>query len=51
MEHSFIFFSTNLMREEGGMKHIEAAIEKLSKYHNYHIRNYDLAEGKDNARR
>jgi hypothetical protein len=33
-------FSTKLMREEGGMKHIEAAIEKLSKRHDAHIAVY-----------
>ncbi|XP_041275937.1 glutamine synthetase isoform X1 [Pyrgilauda ruficollis] len=44
-------FSTKSMREEGGLKHIEEAIEKLSKRHQYHIRAYDPKGGLDNARR
>ncbi|KAK1758591.1 putative glutamine synthetase [Echria macrotheca] len=40
-------FSTKEMREEGGMKHIEAAIEKLSKRHSEHIAVY----GKGNEAR
>eukprot|EP00092_Neocalanus_flemingeri_P026114 GFUD01028301.1.p1 GENE.GFUD01028301.1~~GFUD01028301.1.p1 ORF type:complete len:391 (-),score=76.51 GFUD01028301.1:109-1197(-) len=44
-------FSTKAMREVGGMKHIEAAIEKLSKNHDCHIKAYDPNEGKDNERR
>jgi len=39
--------STELMRKEGGMKHIEAAIEKLSKRHKEHIAVY----GDDNTLR
>lgn len=39
------------MREEGGIKAIEAAIEKLSKKHDKHIKAYDPRGGKDNARR
>ncbi len=38
--HSFYFF-----------RHIEDAIEKLSKQHDRHIRMYDPNEGKDNERR
>ncbi|MEJ1270184.1 hypothetical protein NN561_001005 [Cricetulus griseus] len=44
-------FSTKAMREENGLKHIEEAIEKLSKRHRYHIRAYDPKGGLDNARR
>jgi glutamine synthetase len=40
-------YSTQAMREPGGMKHIEAAIEKLSKRHNEHIAVY----GEDNELR
>jgi glutamine synthetase len=40
-------FSTKEMREPGGMKHIEAAIEKLSKRHAEHIAVY----GSDNEMR
>ncbi|KAF3913297.1 hypothetical protein ABW20_dc0101183 [Dactylellina cionopaga] len=39
--------STKLMREEGGMKHIEAALEKLSHKHKEHIAVY----GSDNELR
>lgn len=39
------------MREEGGIKAIEAAIEKLSKKHDKHIKAYDPRGGKDNERR
>ncbi|EDO40606.1 predicted protein [Nematostella vectensis] len=44
-------YSTEEMREEGGMVHIYTAIEKLEKNHDYHIRSYDPNEGRDNARR
>lgn len=44
-------FSTKNMRTDGGMKAIEAAIEKLSKRHDRHIKAYDPKEGKDNERR
>lgn len=44
-------YSTLAMREDGGLKVIEAAIEKLSKNHMTHIRAYDPKEGKDNMRR
>jgi len=40
-------YSTKLMREPGGMKHMEVAIEKLSKRHNEHI----LVYGDDNEMR
>lgn len=40
-------FSTKQMREPGGMKYIEEAIEKLSKRHNEHIAEY----GEDNELR
>ena len=40
-------FSTKLMREEGGMKHIEAAIAKLGTRHQEHIAVY----GEDNEKR
>ncbi|KAK2535088.1 glutamine synthetase [Columba livia] len=44
-------YSTEEMRKEGGLKHIEAAIEKLSKRHDYHICVYDPRGGRDNSRR
>lgn len=44
-------FSTKNMRAEGGIKAIEAAIEKLSKKHSKHIKAYDPRGGKDNERR
>ena len=44
-------FSTEPMRKPGGMKEIEAAIEKLAKCHIKHIKAYDPNEGKDNERR
>lgn len=44
-------FSTKAMRADGGMKAIEAAIEKLSKQHSKHIKSYDPRGGKDNERR
>ena len=40
-------YSTAAMREEGGMKHIEAAIEKLAQKHDEHIAVY----GEDNDMR
>ena len=39
------------MRAEGGVEVIRAAIDKLSKNHDAHIRAYDPHEGKDNERR
>ena len=44
-------YSTKAMREKGGMEHIEKAIDKLSKHHIRHIKEYDPNEGKDNERR
>jgi len=44
-------FSTAGMREAGGLKVIEDAIEKLSKQHVRHIKAYDPKQGKDNERR
>lgn len=44
-------YSTKEMRAEGGIVHIEAAIEKLSKNHKRHIEAYDPKQGLDNARR
>jgi len=44
-------FSTEAMRVEGGIKAIEAAIDKLSHHHVRHIKAYDPHEGKDNERR
>ncbi|XP_053329093.1 glutamine synthetase [Spea bombifrons] len=44
-------YSTAEMRMEGGLKHIEDAIEKLGKRHDYHICAYDPRGGKDNSRR
>jgi len=39
------------MREEGGIKYIYDAIEKLSARHDYHIAMYDPKGGEDNKRR
>jgi glutamine synthetase len=39
------------MREAGGLKVIEAAIQKLSMKHKEHITAYDPKGGADNARR
>lgn len=44
-------FSTKAMREDGGIKAIEAAIEKLSKKHEKHIKAYDPRGGAYNAER
>jgi glutamine synthetase len=44
-------FSTKGMREAGGIKEIEGAIERLGKVHLKHIKMYDPKEGKDNERR
>jgi glutamine synthetase len=44
-------FSTEAMRKEGGLKAIEAAIERLSKHHKEHMRVYDANDGCDNMRR
>ncbi|TMS40035.1 hypothetical protein L596_006471 [Steinernema carpocapsae] len=44
-------FSTVGMRQDGGYKLIEEAIERLSKVHRAHIAYYDPQEGRDNERR
>ncbi|CAL1535083.1 unnamed protein product [Lymnaea stagnalis] len=44
-------YSTEAMRQEGGLAEIERAIEKLAKKQAEHIRAYDPNDGKDNARR
>ncbi|XP_064482347.1 glutamine synthetase 2 cytoplasmic-like [Ornithodoros turicata] len=44
-------FSTQAMRESGGIKEIETAIDKMSLRHREHIAAYDPKGGKDNARR
>lgn len=44
-------YSTLPMREKGGLAHIEAAIAKMEKQHDRHIRAYDPNQGKDNERR
>jgi len=44
-------FSTENMRNEGGIKYIEEAIDRLSTQHARHIAAYDPNEGADNARR
>jgi len=44
-------YSTKAMREDGGIKAIEEAIEKMGKKHKEHIEAYDPNKGKDNARR
>ncbi|XP_066569346.1 glutamine synthetase isoform X2 [Amia ocellicauda] len=43
--------STEAMRGEGGLQHIEKAIEKLGRRHAHHIRCYDPHGGLDNQRR
>jgi len=43
--------STENMRNDGGIKFIEEAIDRLSKQHDRHIAAYDPNEGRDNARR
>lgn len=43
--------STLAMREEGGIKYIYDAIERLSTRHSYHISMYDPKGGEDNKRR
>lgn len=44
-------FSTKAMRAEGGIKAIEAAIEKLANQHDKHIKAYDPRGGAYNAER
>lgn len=50
--NSFLLYnSTEVMRNDGGINEINQAIEKLSKRHDWHIKQYDPSGGKDNARR
>ncbi|XP_052220582.1 glutamine synthetase-like isoform X2 [Dreissena polymorpha] len=44
-------FSTEAMRQPGGMKHIEQAIDGMSGNQKRHIAAYDPKKGKDNKRR
>lgn len=44
-------YSTEEMRNPGGISAINKAVEKLSKRHFWHIKKYDPTGGKDNARR
>merc|ERR1711944_101919 len=44
-------YSTQAMREKGGIEAINDAVEKLSLRHSVHLAFYDPREGKDNARR
>ena len=44
-------YSTVAMREAGGIKVIEVAIEALKKEHHRHIKAYDPHQGEDNKRR
>jgi len=44
-------YSTEPMREEGGLKVIETAIEALGLEHQRHIVAYDPRDGRDNERR
>ena len=44
-------FSTEKMRQKGGLSEIESAIECLRKNHDKHIVKYDPKGGVDNARR
>lgn len=44
-------YSTLKMREAGGIKYINEAIEKLALKHDEHIKAYDPKHGKDNERR
>ncbi|KAK9892579.1 hypothetical protein WA026_020960 [Henosepilachna vigintioctopunctata] len=44
-------FSTEAMRENGGIKEIERAVEKLRKTHDRHMMFYDQKKGEDNLRR
>jgi len=44
-------FSTQKMREKGGLSEIESAIESLRKNHAKHIAKYDPRGGRDNERR
>lgn len=44
-------FSTREMREDGGLKVIEAAMPKLERTHRKHLARYDINGGKDNQQR
>merc|ERR1712113_861504 len=44
-------YSTEAMRQKGGLKAIEEAVEKLSKKHMHHQSMYDPSGGEDNKRR
>ncbi|MFH4979421.1 hypothetical protein AB6A40_006130 [Gnathostoma spinigerum] len=44
-------FSTETMRNDGGLKVIEEAMPKLEKAHEEHMKVYDPHDGKDNLRR
>lgn len=44
-------YSTAEMREDGGIKVINAAIELLANHHDFHIKHYDPNGGEDNKRR
>jgi len=44
-------FSTAPMRDVGGMRHIEEAIEHLSRFQLEHIKAYDPSGGAENAKR
>jgi len=44
-------YSTLPMREDGGMREIEGAIDRLALRHDWHIKQYDPSGGLDNARR
>ncbi|XP_065069276.1 glutamine synthetase 2 cytoplasmic-like [Rhopilema esculentum] len=44
-------FSTSDMRKDGGLSEVYAAVEKLSRRHEYHIKMYDPNSGEDNKRR
>ncbi|ESO09673.1 hypothetical protein HELRODRAFT_117310 [Helobdella robusta] len=46
-----INFSTIHMRQDGGIKYIMEAVEKLSKTHEEHMKWYDPRGGEDNKRR
>ncbi|XP_045190890.1 glutamine synthetase-like [Mercenaria mercenaria] len=44
-------FSTLKMRQKGGIKEIEDAIDRMSNHHTRHIQAYDPKQGEDNKRR
>ena len=49
--HIVFFRSTLPMREDGGIREIEGAIDRLALRHDWHIKQYDPSGGLDNARR